>query len=262
MSEEIKETQSNTAVTVATSSEMTLSSEMSNLLAQSATEQSSVEVSTTPFISVKGKKFTVNETKLGTSIKVVILSTAFDNAYYDRKYDPDVITPPACFSLSLDGVNMVPHPTSPAIQHETCKGCPNNEYGTAESGKGKACKNGRRLLLAAVNDNNVELGDLAILRLPPTSLKPFANYVKSVTLRRKKPLWAMITTLMMDEDSDWPVIMPSYDNDIHDENMLKLIYDNLSIYEQVVTEPYVVEGYEPPNVEQQAAASSRKSKMS
>jgi len=244
------------------STEVMLTSEMTELLQQAASTASSIEKASTPFISIKGKKFTLDDAKLGTSMDCVVLATAYDNSYYDRPYDPDTIVPPACFSLSIDSEDMAPHPSSPNPQHPTCKGCPNNEYGTALQGKGKACKNGRRLLLAAYDgdDNYVGTEEIAIVRLPPTSLKAWASYAKSIPIRRSRPVWSVATKLVMDEDEDWPKINPVFIEDISDQRILKEIVASKDFFVETVLTPYDVSGYTP--YVEPANSASKKSKMS
>jgi hypothetical protein len=252
----------NTEIAETKSTELMLSQEMTTLLAEHAEGSASNEKASTPFISIRGKKFTLEDTKLGTSMQCVVLATAYDNSFYDRPYDPDTITPPACFSLSVSGDDMVPHPSSPVPQNDTCKGCPQNEYGTALQGKGKACKNNRRLLLAAADtkDNYVGLDELAIVKLPPTSLKSWASYAKGIPARLSRTVWSVVTQLAMDEDEDYPKIVPSFVAPINDGEIIQEIISNKTFYEDTVLNPYDVSSYTPP-----AAPSSdgpKKSKMS
>ncbi len=79
-----------------------------------------------------------------------------------------------------------------------CSDCYLNEYGTAvndsgEQGKGKACKNGRRLL---VFRDGVEFPYL--LTLPPTSIRNFDAYV-TMLRGKKKPLWAVWTVFALEK---------------------------------------------------------------
>ena len=237
-----------------------LSNEMSQMLAEAAKSQSESEKGSTPFISIKGKKFTLEDVKLGTEMDAVIVATTFDNVYYDAPYNPDEIRPPACFSLSVSGEDMVPHADSPLPQHPTCEGCPQNEYGTALQGKGKACKNGRRLLLAAFDsEKGVDTENLAIIRLPPTSLKGAAGYFKSVSTRRDRPVCSVVTTLSMDEDSDWPKVEMAFKDNVQDEEVLHDIIKNLAAFETIVSAPYSVQGFTP---YEETVSASKKSKMS
>lgn len=65
-----------------------------------------------------------------------------------------------------------------------CANCPYNEYGSDnKGGKGKACKEMRRLFL-------VETGSIlpVMFSIPPTSLKPYDEYISALVSKRKAPI--------------------------------------------------------------------------
>jgi hypothetical protein len=258
MSQEIIE-QNNTDIA-------SLSPEIQALLNQAAEEQSNAESSTLPTMSLKGKKFAVGDDKLGSSINVVILADAFDHAYYDRPYDPDIITSPACFAIGHNSNEMAPNPEHgiPVQQAINCSVCKQNEFGSAKNGtgKGKACRNGRRLLIASVSsDSQIHLSDLAIINIPPTSLKGFSRFSKNHTIFTKIPLWASIVNLSFDEDSDWPVIVPTFIK-IANAASIEDIANKLSEYEAMVMTPYDCSSYLPLDETEETASTKKKSKMS
>lgn len=250
MSEENTET---TNEIVATQEHPIISNEMKQALALAAKEQQSTEKSGIAYMSIKGKKFSIGENKLGLKTSAVILSNVYDNAYYDSAYDPDNIRPPACFAIGTNQDELMPHPDSPVKQHDTCKGCPQNEFGS--SGKGKACKNGRRLLLASF-DTKPNMDDLALLRLPTMSMKGFSSYVKSITARTSLPLWALVTELSIDDDSDYPKVNFAYQATVDDVHIAAIMEGQPS-YLDIVSQPYNVDGYESPS-----SAPAGRSKMS
>jgi hypothetical protein len=233
-----------------------VSPDVAALLAQAAENQSAAETSTIPFISPKGKKFTLGEEKLGTSLSVVILADVFDHAWYDKAYDADVISPPACFAIGKDISTMAPNPISPMPQAALCSECPMNEFGS--KGKGKACRNGRRLLVAAVTDGIPDLGNVAIINISPTALKGYARYSKSLATVKKLPTWAVITKLGFDEDAAYPQIVASYES-LLDGPHINQIAARLVEFAEAVAVPYDVSGF----VEGEAPAEApKKSKMS
>lgn len=242
-----------------------ITSEIQQMLDTAAKEQSMSEVSSIPFISLKGKKFTVGDDKLGTTLKVVILADVFDHSWYDRKYDPssEDVFPPACFAIGNDQPTMAPHADSPVPQSNTCELCPKNEFGSSENGKGKACRNGRRILIASIgSDERVNFGDLAIINMSPTALKGFSKYVKSITNIKRLPLWAVVTTLFFDEDAAYPVLVPAFDSLINGEDIGEIV-TRMDEWRYSVAIPYNVADYEAPDsVEEVAAKSAKKSKMS
>ena len=238
----------------------TLSADTQALLLKAAGTQSETEAETTtiPYISPKGKKFSIAGTKLGSSFPCVILADVFDHSFYDRKYDPsqDVSFGPACFAMGKSTPTMLPHEDSPNKQADNCITCDKNEFGSAENGKGKACRNGRRLLVASVSDGKVNFGDMAIINISPTALKGYSKYVKSINSIKKLPVWSVATTLTFDEDSPWPIVCPIFDG-ILDGDDIGTIANNVETYDRLISEPYDVSGYVPPT-----DAPARKSKMS
>lgn len=244
-----------------------LSPEIQALIAAAAQTQGDAEASVLSVISLKNKRFTIGDTRLGTSLDVIILADAYDHAYYDKPYNPDVISPPACFALNTIHANLAPEPGRwyvPLPQSEKCQGCPQNEFETARQGKGKACRNGRRLLVAAVTDGKANLKDLAIINIPPTSLKSFSRYVKQIATGRKLPLWAVVTNFEFDDEQSYPYLVPSFTGHIASEDMHEIV-KSLPDYEKTIMTPYDCTNWVPLDGTEEATAttsSAKKSKMS
>jgi len=91
--------------------------------------------------------------------------------YYKTKYTGGS-NPPDCGSF--DGKTGIGDPGG------DCKSCPLNQYETAEEGKGKACKNRRRIYVLREG----EVFPL-LLSLPAGSLKEFTNYLKRLLSKGK-----------------------------------------------------------------------------
>jgi len=92
--------------------------------------------------------------------------------YYKTKYTGGN-NPPDCGSF--DGVVGIGDPGG------ECKKCPLNQYETAEEGKGKACKNRRRIYVLREG----EMFPL-LLSLPTGSLKELTKYLKRLLSKGKK----------------------------------------------------------------------------
>ena len=94
------------------------------------------------------------------------------NAYWESKDTTN--TPPTCSSIDgqfglHDGITI------------PCKECPMNQFGSGEGGKGKACKNMKRLYILTPDS----LFPFA-LTLPPTSIRAWTDYVSSLLQRGHK----------------------------------------------------------------------------
>lgn len=117
---------------------------------------------------------------LGTSLRLVVVDFILKNQYYTTRYDPANPVPPVCFAMSSveDSPEMAPDPTSPEPQHATCKGCPQNEFGTAlgGTGKGKACKNTYELAVLLEEEFDEPEPKLYLMSVPPTAMRSFAGF--------------------------------------------------------------------------------------
>lgn len=173
-------------------------------MAQEATTQEE-SVSSGSFLSVRSGQMTYQGNPIkGNELDIIILDSILENCYYEGRYDPDNPAPPVCYAFGRDEDDLKPHEKSSAPQHETCKGCPNNEFGSADTGKGKACKNTRRLALIPGDDLDPEKimnAEIAYMKLPVTSVKGWASYVRSLSTLEKKPPLAFVTTVSVVPDA-------------------------------------------------------------
>ena len=93
-------------------------------------------------ISFKGGQLIVDGQPIpGGEAEVFVLAQQAERAYYAGEYDSSKPQVPACYSFDLEA----PHPEAIDPQHATCLGCPQNEWGTAARGKGKACRESSRV---------------------------------------------------------------------------------------------------------------------
>lgn len=101
------------------------------------------------------------------------------NAYWPEDSEYDENTAPLC--SSVDGKQGIGEPGG------SCVMCAMNQYGTAAEGRGKACKNMRMLYL-------LQSGECVPIQisLPPTSLKPFKNFVNQAFLLRRRPSYGSV----------------------------------------------------------------------
>ena len=156
-----------------------------------------------PFISTKGGRLTFNGGEIPDGVmNVIVLDHIFENHCYTTDYDADNPTSPVCFAFGTAAKELAPHENSTEPQCEQCDGCPMNEFGTAERGKGKACKNIRRLALITEEDlEDIEGATVAYLKVPVTSVKAWAGYVQQLANVMKKPPFAFITEVSIVPDA-------------------------------------------------------------
>jgi len=167
-------------------------------LATAAVEQEA-SVSSGQFVNTRTGQLTWNGSPVvGNKLKVIIADAIMENAYYEGEFDPDNPQPPVCFAFGRKEKELKPHADSVEPQHETCAGCPQNEFGTADRGKGKACKNIRRLGLIAADpltQEAIEKGEVAYLKTPVTSVRGWAAYVRTLEALDHLPPQGVVTEI-------------------------------------------------------------------
>lgn len=140
---------------------------------------------------------------------VVVIDTVFENVYYEGEYDPDTPQAPTCFAFSHDEDMLSPHKVvveAGQKQNDKCEGCEHNEFGTANRGRGKACRNTRRLAMIPAGQfdrsgafdmfedvSHYETAAVGYMKLPVTSVKGYANFVKQVAAGLKRPPFGIVT---------------------------------------------------------------------
>jgi len=170
-------------------------------LAAMAAGAANAEASTgtgSAFLTVKkGARLAYNGEEIdGNALNVVVLDAMFLNTWYKDAFDPDNPTSPACFAMGREESDMVPHENSTLPQSDACHGCPLNEFGSAEKGRGKACKNSRRLAMILESDlEDLDNATPFFVNLNPGSLKGWAKYVKNLNDIFKRPPLAFITEI-------------------------------------------------------------------
>jgi hypothetical protein len=145
---------------------------------------------------------------LNNQIDVVVLDYIFENHYYTGRFDPNSPQTPTCFAFATvaEGEkSLAPHEKAIQPQAEQCAGCRWNEFGTAETGKGKACKNIRRLAMVpagALDDGELDTTEIVFLKLPVTSVRNWAAYVKELNASLGVPPLAVVTRIGVTKDSE------------------------------------------------------------
>lgn len=186
-------------------------------LAAQAEAAASQEASTGggQFFSLKGGVLSINDSPLpDNEMGVIILDSVLENVYYEDEYDPDEPAGPTCVAFGRDEDTMGPDEgTVTNAQAPACSECEFNEWGSADRGKGKACRNRRRLAIISAGDidkhgdfeahdelEHFERADIAYLALPPTSINSFGAYVKQLAGVLKRPPHAVFTKIALVSD--------------------------------------------------------------
>lgn len=198
-----------TAKKTATASKTTALAKWDEALAARAkiAKKAEASVSTGEWISLKSGQLSFQGNAVpGNKMDVVILAYRLENQFFKEKYDKDRPQAPNCYAFGIDDESMSPHEKSDDPQADACHGCPNNEWGSAEEGRGKACKNVRRVCVIPADAldggaEGIKDASWAFLKVPVTSVKGWAGYVNSLSQLNRPPL-AFVTEIMVTPDSD------------------------------------------------------------
>lgn len=176
------------------------------------------------FLTTRGGVFRLHDEPIpGNQICAIILDSVVEHTLYEGRFDPNNMAPPVCYAFGRDADDMAPHESMqdhPDIfypQNDTCTGCPNMEWGSSDTGTGKACQQRRRLAIipagqfipAGKYDFDVEIfddeahyqhADMAMLKLPVTSVKEYAKFVHSVANDYSLPPYGVIARIWLEPD--------------------------------------------------------------
>ena len=150
------------------------------------------------WVSFKGGQMTINGMQMkDNKAKIVVLNSVFENQLYEGPYNPNNQQPPICYAFSEHDDDLKPHPDSAKPQNVDCETCPMNEWGSDPGGgKGKACKNVRRLAMISADDlDKVEKAEVALAKLPVTSVKNWSTFASQVANVLKVPPLAVIVEM-------------------------------------------------------------------
>lgn len=149
------------------------------------------------FLSFRNGILSLGGQTLPSPMPVVILDYGYERSYYSKPFQADVQAVPDCYSY--DGVG--PHPEAKTPQSDTCKGCRFDEFGSA--GKGKACKEGVRLVLmhadSLASAEAVATGAIVQARLSVLNSKTFRSFA-SMMEARGQVLWQDVISMHVQPD--------------------------------------------------------------
>lgn len=205
---------------------------------------------------------------------VILLDSIFENVYYEGQYDPDVPQSPTCFAFSREGADLTPHTivtdAGQAQSLDGCAVCEHNEFGSAETGRGKACRNTRRLAMVPAGtfnrDGSLELFNdpnhyattaVGFMKLPVTSVKGYANFVKQVAGALRRPPFGIVTRVAVvpDPKSQFKVVFEPLEK-VPDE-LMGTIMERREEVMQTIDFPYQLDDAEeapPPRAKRGRAA--------
>ena len=137
------------------------------------------------------------------SIDVVILGAnpILSKTWYENGFEDGNTNPPDCMSTN----GIVPDQGVPKKQAVACAGCPRNAWNTdPQGGKGKACKDHRRLAIVPLPDiKNEALGGPILLRCPATSIADLSAFDAKYD-RMGYPFYSLGVKISFDTKESFP----------------------------------------------------------
>lgn len=222
------------------------------------------------FITTRGGILKYGEEELpGNQMMVVVLDSILENTYYEGKFDPDVMLPPLCFAFGRNEKEMEPHENVLddddegaedsyfELQADECSECPHAQWGSADTGKGKACSNRRRLAVIPAGrfvptskrgDYDEEVfeepdefkdGDISFLKLPVTSGKAWNKYVRSLSKEHGAPPFCAITHVYLESDAKTSFkVHFELVEVIEDADIIDILFARNSEAKEIIEQPY------------------------
>jgi hypothetical protein len=172
------------------------------MAAATAEMQAGLKV-TSSKISNKNKHFTLPDgTLIGPVMEVVILGYVRANAFYAGQYDPANPTGPTCSAVCAPGgeADMAPDKKVEKQESPTCAECPNEAWGSAPVGKGKACKNEYQVAVIVPGFTTTPV----TLCIAATGLKSFDSSLGGIMKAYGHPAKAIVSAEFT--DAAYPVV--------------------------------------------------------
>lgn len=167
------------------------------------------------FFSLRGGILSWQDAPLpNNQMAVIILDSIFETAYYEGKYDPDTPQSPTAFAFGRDEKTMTWHENShPDFAGKLCCESEVCQWGSADTGRGKAARETRRLAMIPAGTFNqagkFELFEeeehfasaaIGFMKLPVTSVKGYASFVKQVAGALRRPPFGIVTKVKVIPD--------------------------------------------------------------
>lgn len=229
-------------------------------MAEAVTKQAASEKpSTFKAISTRGGVLTVDDSPVpGNEMDVVVLASIHENQYFTVSFNPDKPAIPVCYAFSeVDGPEegMAPHAEvvdKQADDNGLCAACWANQMGSADVGRGKACKNVRRMAVipadALDSADALEEAEARMLKVPVMSVRGWAAYVREkLGEELKRPSWGVVTTIKLvpDPKSQFRVVFSFKELVNFDQGLYDAMQKKIKVVADSLTAPYVPMEEEP-----------------
>lgn len=193
------------------------------------------------FISTRGGILTYRDNAVpGNKMNVVILDHVLEYVWYREKFDPDNPQNPDAFALGRDERTITWHENSdPEYAGKLCKDSDILEWGSADTGNGKAAKQSRRLIMITEDAlKDIPNAQPAMIKVPVTSVKAWAGYVKNLLDTLKRPPLGVITEISLIPDPKTQFKMQFKLKDSVPNSALEALFKKADDVQEQLMQPY------------------------
>ena len=236
---------------------------MNAVVAQSA----AMEAPTGGFLSFKGGRMSYDDTPIpGDKMEVIMIDFLLENTWYLEDYNALKPAVPTCYALGRDEATLAPHEECDDPQNTQCgisgqEGCCQYaEWGSdRKGGRGKDCKNTRRIAMIAADvlkaDDPIaaiKKAGVVMCKIPVTSIKIFSKTINQITKVLGVPQFAVVIELSVTPHPanqfqiNWKIM-----DQIQDQELLEALYNKYVGNEKVLFAPY-------PKMEEESAPKNKK----
>jgi len=216
-------------------------------LAAEAKDAAALEVPSAQAFSTRAGVLSYNGQAMpDNQVDGVILEAAFFNSMYINKFDPNNTFSPLCFAMSPNGEDMEPHENSYKPQAGACGECEQMEWGSdpnSPSGRGKMCKETRKLALISADDlaNGIDKAPIVTISVPVTSVENWGGYVNLLAATAKRPVWSLVTRIKLTPHPKKQFVMSFEAVDaINDPEMLTSLKDKKLLASKIALSPFAM----------------------
>ena len=156
-------------------------------------------------ISTKGKKFTLPDGQSNTTLSAIVLDWRYVLAHYPGVFNPNNPQDPDCFAVGSakpESGLLKAHSSIEKPHGEDCASCPKNQWKSDANGRGKACKNQIRLMLAGATPDQ-DTNPLT-LYISPTGLKNWFAYLTDLATTHGLDVLQVVTEITFDPNETYP----------------------------------------------------------
>lgn len=165
-------------------------------------------------IGTRGGILSVDDTPVDDNeLRVIVVGVTPENQYYTSAYNPNQPTVPACYAFGDPAADnpedgMAPHEEAEDKQGDDnglCANCWANKMGTADVGRGKACKNIYRVAVitedALESPQDLKDAEVRMVNVPVMSVKNLTKYINQLNDDMQRPPEAVVTLLKVVPDA-------------------------------------------------------------